>query len=239
MGSIAATQSQMILLKSQDIAKEIIAKAIDLHCRVLDVADSCDSEFGPGLSASESQFLFESKDLVQEVIERALELNQAEALSKNNTTDESEAVMAIFEAVDPTRGLSAVQSQIFFRAKEMVHDAVSRAIMINTGVNAMNACLNTQSTATTASGFKESDPEVVMARVEDIVDKVIRKAIKMNLESMEAKSLHAQSAKAKYGGKGRMPSIGAVASPPPPPPLKGNLKKGLCNNYHSVLLYLD
>lgn len=220
---MVATQSQLILLKSQEIARDIIAKAVELHRLGLGVTDSYESDVDIGLSATESQFLFETSHLVQEVIERALELNQADGLAKQDTVDDSEAVMAVFEAVDPMKGLSPVESHIFFRAKEMVHDSVARAIVINTGIKAMNACLNTQSTATatTDSEFRRNQSDLVMDRVEDIVYKVIRKAIKMNLEAMEEKSLHPEEV--KRDGKGRMPPSLSDTSPVPP---KGNLKKG-------------
>lgn len=223
--SVVATQSQVILLKAQEIAKEIIAKAIELHRQGLEVTESYESEFDPGFSASESQFLFETKDLVQDVIERALELNQADALTKRDALEDSDAIMAVFEAVDPEKGLSAVQSQMFFRAKEMVHDAVARAIVINAGIKAMNACYNTQSTnATSDSDFRRHESDLLMGRVEEIVDKVVRKAIKLNLDAMEAKSV--RSVSVKYGGKAKMPPKVTQKSTSPAP-RKRNLKKGM------------
>lgn len=219
--SLVATQSQLILLQSQEIAKEIIAKAIELHQHGIDLTDSFEGTFDPGLSASQSQFLFETKDIVQEVIERALELNQADALAECSMGD-SDAIMAVFEAVDPEKGLSAMQSQMFFRAKEMVHDAVARSLVINRGIKTMNVCYNTQSTnATSDSEFRQNETDLMMGRVEEVVDKVMRKAIQLNLKSMEEKSVYK-----RHDGKAKMPPKATPRSISPAAK-KGNLKKGM------------
>lgn len=209
---IAATQSQMILLQAQEIATEIIGKAIELH-EGLDIPDSNESlveDSNIGLTANESQFLFETRDLVKGIIERALEVNEVDSLAKSETVVNSDAVIAIFDAVDPEKGFTPIQSQIFFKAKEMVHAAVARAIVINSGLATMN------SAEVNESGFSRLESELVMTRAQDIVDKVIMRAMKLNLEMMEeGRSSSAAVSIMDHGGVRK-------SSGPPKGPKKGS-----------------
>ena len=201
---IAATQSAMILQKAREIAMDIIHKAIELH-HGMDVTDSYESALDlggsdVGLSATESQFLFEARDLVQDIIERALEISQADAIMNTDAMVDSEAVMAVFEAVDPEKGLTPVQSQVFFKAKEMVHDAVGRATIISSGINAMNT-MEASPASESSGGFRRIHSDMLAARAQDIVDKVVRRAIKLNLEMMESRAQE-QAEVGAGGGEG-------------------------------------
>lgn len=204
--------TEKIQEKSREVAKHILIKAIDLHHQGVDVTDSYESELDLELSSSESNLLFNANDLVIEVIVRALELNFTDARESDpgyeNTTITSEAVMAIFHAVDPDKGMTSLQSQIFFRAKEMVHDTVGRAFVINSGIKAMNAALNKQ-------GREESDK--VMETVKEIVRKVITKSMKHFVDMMEGRS-------AKREVKTSMPSPVPKAEEKP---RRSSLKKGM------------
>ena len=166
-----------------------------MHRNSTKSSDSNESGFSLGLSPSESLIFEQTKDIVLEVIERALEMNLMDTLCSDNPVDtvlNSEAVIAIFDAVDPEKGMTPMQSQIFFRAKEMVHDAVSRALRITSGVAAMNLALNLESGSSSSdSDFKRIESERIMSKVEDIVQKVVRKAMMYFLNMMESRTSYA------------------------------------------------
>lgn len=180
---IEMTDSAKIQEKSRDFAKHILMKAKHLHQQGVDVTNKDESGLDLGLTTSEAELFFEEKDLVVDIIERALDLNLADSLASNpdyENREDSEAMMAIiFQAVDPDKGMTPVQSQVFFRAREMVNSTVGRAFVISSGIDAMNKAQT--------SGFGRVSSEV-MERIEEIVRKLIRKSMKDFMDVIESGS---------------------------------------------------
>jgi hypothetical protein len=168
--------------KAKEVAKYILLKAINLHLNESDLQES-DENLDLDLSSAELKLLSDSKDLVLKIMEQALELSLADVLSSQGSTDSvinSEAVAAVFNAVDPEQGMTPQQTQIFFRAKEIVNGAVNRTFVIYTGINAMNAAMDS---IESENEIKEESERFV--KVEDVVKKVVIKAIKYFLEKID------------------------------------------------------
>ena len=130
-----------------------------------------------GLSATESQLLFEARGIIQDIIQKALEVNTAESTHGLEGIDSSEHAMEVIESsLTQDSEISHLNSQVLFKAKEIVYDAVAKAV-------ALTESKNRDLTEGTCLRYMES--EILIQRAHDIVNKVIIKSIKMNVQMME------------------------------------------------------
>lgn len=142
--------------------------------------------------------LFEARGIVQNIIQKALEVNTTgDSTHGMEGIASSEDAMAVLESsLVQDSGISHLNSQVLFKAKEMVHDAVAKAFI------ALSTESISRDRAEERSGSRLDymESEILMQQAQDIVNKVISKSIKMNVMLMEM-MVTESSSKPKAKGK--------------------------------------
>lgn len=140
--------------------------------------------------------LFEARGIVQDIIQKALEVNTAESTHGMEGIASSEHAMAVLESsLTQDSGISHLNSQVLFKAKEMVHDAVAKAVALSTESISKDRTVEQNS----GSRLSYMESEILAQRAQDIVNKVISKSIKMNVLMME---MMVSESKTKSSSKG-------------------------------------
>ncbi len=188
---LSTTESQLILLKAQEYAKDIIGRAIDinsgLHFPDIEFEDAEEI-----LDSTESQILLQAREIVHDIIETALEINTALCLVDTGGVLELAEARGLFDAGDLEMGPDSLQSQAFEKAKELVHDAVARAVEINASVSSMQAdSTERRSSRGEGGGLKTIESQMTMFKAQEIVNRVIGHAIRMNIGKIQSEYIQA------------------------------------------------
>lgn len=163
-------QSLLIFSKAQDIAKEVIGRALERTCE-LDTVESTSSRDSPSVVTSvESQILLKAQEVVQDIESMCLGDSDISAEDVDVLFDALES-KGVFKVVKPDSSLDHVQSLILLKAQEMVSDAIAKAVdMSVTELSDMDAELSS------------TESQMIMARAKEIVNGVIERVVKACME---------------------------------------------------------
>lgn len=177
------TESQLILLKGKEMARDIIEQAIELNTGVegseVDLP-SQDAKYV--LDSTESQILLQAREIVHDIIETALEINNATTSIDIEDLKESSA---IFEAIDSREDL---RKQVMEKAQDLVHDAVSKAVNVTADIQAGTtvATRERRSSKGSRSELNSIESQMTMFKAQEIVNFVVGEAIRMNLRKIQS-----------------------------------------------------
>lgn len=163
-------QSMLIFSKAQDIAKEVIGRALERTCE-LDTVESTSSRDSPSVVTSvESQILLKAQEVVQDIENMCLTDSDISAEDVDVLFDVLES-KGVFKVVKPDSSLDHVQSLILLKAQEMVSNAIAKAVDMNvTELSDMDAELSS------------TESQMIMARAKEIVNGVIERVVKACME---------------------------------------------------------
>lgn len=171
---MAIEEMQMILLKAQDIANEIIGRAIDINTGVGMQGEQ--DTMTVGSDKGESLVSMQAREMVHGIIEHALALSMGPGLTDPEAVDNLPDAKDVFSKIESENNLTPIQSQILSKAKSMVHSAVTRATNLNTE---RRHSLNTAFDSDYKLDLVESD--LMMYKAQAIVSKVVQRAIELNM----------------------------------------------------------
>ena len=180
---ITMTNSQLILFKAQEYAKDIIEKAIEINTGFTSL-DIHGYDVGVLLDSTESQIIFQAKEVVQDIIETALEINSALGSVEAEKVLEIANAEGLFETISHD-GVESLQVQALEKARELVHNAVTRAVEI-INIQTASCCEHSRGRGT---GLKSIESQMTMFKAQEIVNRVIRQAMGMNIGNFRSEIL--------------------------------------------------
>lgn len=192
------TDSQLILLKGREMARDIIEQAIELNTGVEgSEADLLSHEANFILDSTESQMIFQAREIVHDIIETALEINDARTSMGIERVLDLKDPKVFHEVIDLRED---VQEQVIEKAKDLVHDAVSKAVNMAAGVQtgaAVAVPRERKSSKGSRRALSSIESQMTMFKAQEIVNFVVGEAIRMNLRKIQSELVMQSNMKQK------------------------------------------